>query len=54
MNVVLIILGHRSGNGIDFASIKKLTNSTAQITLSSLVIFNTILSFMLLDLQLHL
>ena len=50
--VVLVILGQGLGNILYFASIKNLTNGTAQITFSSILIFNTILSIVFLNLRL--
>lgn len=50
--VFLVMLGQGLGNIVYFAAIKELTNGTAQIAFSSILIFNTLLSFIFLDLQL--
>lgn len=54
MAVTLVVLGHGLGNVTYFASIKNLTNGTAQIAFSSILLFNTVLSLIFLDLQLSL
>lgn len=50
--VILVILSQGLGNITYFASIKNLTNSTAQIAFSSILVFNTILSLIFLGLRL--
>lgn len=52
--VTLVILGQGLGNITYFASIKNLTNGTAQIAFSSILLFNTFLSLVFLDLSLSL
>lgn len=52
--VVLVVLGQGLGNITYFASIKNLTNGTAQIAFSSILLFNTFLSLIFLDLHLGL
>jgi drug/metabolite transporter (DMT)-like permease len=48
----LIMVSQGLGNIIYFAAIKSLTNGTAQIAFSSTLLFNTLLSFLLLSLHL--
>lgn len=50
--VLLVILGQGLGNITYFAAIKNLTNGTAQIAFSSILVFNTLLALVFLDLQL--
>ena len=50
--VALVVFGQGLGNVAYFASIKHLTNGTAQIAFSSILIFNTLLSLVFLGLQL--
>ena len=50
--VLLVVLGQGLGNVVYFASIKHLTNGTAQIAFSSILVFNTFLSLVFLSLQL--
>lgn len=50
--VMLVVLGQGLGNIVYFAAIKSLTNGTAQIAFSSILLFNTFLSLIFLDLQL--
>ena len=50
--VILVVLGQGLGNIAYFEAIKNLTNSTAQITFSSILFFNTILSLLFLGLSL--
>lgn len=50
--VILVMLGQGLGNITYFASIKNLTNGTAQIAFSSILLFNTFLSLGFLDLHL--
>lgn len=52
LTVLLVIVGQGLGNIFYFASIKSLTNSTAQITFSSILIFNTTLALVFLHLHL--
>ncbi len=52
LTVTLVVLGQGLGNIFYFASIKDLTNGTAQIAFSSILLFNTFLSLIFLDLQL--
>lgn len=52
--MILVMLGQGLGNILYFASIKDLTNGTAQIAFSSILIFNTVLSLIFLDLNLSL
>lgn len=52
--VALVILGQGLGNITYFASIKNLTNGTAQIAFSSILLFNTLLSLLFLGLHLSL
>jgi drug/metabolite transporter (DMT)-like permease len=51
--VVLVVLGQGLGNVVYFASIKNLTNGTAQIAFSSILLFNTFLSLVFLELSLN-
>jgi drug/metabolite transporter (DMT)-like permease len=51
--VLLVILGQGLGNVVYFAAIRNLTNGTAQIAFSSILIFNTVLSFAFLNLHLN-
>ena len=50
--VLLVVLGQGLGNIAYFAAIKNLTNGTAQIAFSSILIFNTILALLFLSLHL--
>lgn len=50
--VIFVVLGQGLGNVVYFASIKKLTNGTAQIAFSSILLFNTVLSLAFLSLHL--
>jgi len=50
--VALVILGQGLGNITYFAAIRNLTNGTAQIAFSSILIFNTFLSLVFLNLHL--
>ena len=50
--VALVVLGQGLGNIAYFAAIKDLTNGTAQIAFSSILIFNTLLSLIFLNLHL--
>jgi drug/metabolite transporter (DMT)-like permease len=50
--VLLVIVGQGLGNIVYFASIKNLTNGTAQIAFSSILVFNTILALLFLNLHL--
>jgi len=52
ITIVLLVLGQGLGNVTYFAAIKHLTNGTAQIAFSSILIFNTLLALMFLGLQL--
>lgn len=52
ITVGLVMLAQGLGNMTYFQAIKNLTNGTAQITFSSILIFNTILSLLFLNLQL--
>lgn len=52
--VVLVILGQGLGNITYFAAIKSLTNGTAQIAFSSVLLFNTVLALLFLNLHLTL
>lgn len=51
---MLVMLGQGLGNITYFAAIKNLTNGTAQIAFSSILLFNTFLSLIFLDLNLSL
>lgn len=50
--VILVILGQGLGNITYFEAIKSLTNGTAQIAFSSILVFNTLLSLFFLNLSL--
>jgi drug/metabolite transporter (DMT)-like permease len=50
--VLLVVLGQGLGNITYFAAIKNLTNGTGQIAFSSILVFNTLLSLLFLDLSL--
>lgn len=50
--IVLVALGQGLGNITYFAAIKNLTNGTAQIAFSSILLFNTVLSLVFLNLHL--
>lgn len=50
--ICLVILGQGLGNIVYFAAIKSLTNGTAQIAFSSILVFNTLLSVFFLGLDL--
>ncbi len=50
--VALVIVGQGLGNIFYFAAIKNLTSGTAQITFSSILVFNTVLSLVFLGLKL--
>lgn len=50
--MALVMLGQGLGNILYFASIKDLTNGTAQIAFSSILFFNTFLSLVFLNLSL--
>lgn len=50
--VILVVLGQGLGNITYFASIKHLSNGTAQIAFSSILVFNTFLALVFLDLRL--
>lgn len=50
--VLLVVLGQGLGNITYFAAIKNLTNGTAQIAFSSILVFNTLLALVFLNLQL--
>lgn len=52
--VVLVVLGQGLGNVTYFEAIKSLTNGTAQIAFSSILVFNTVLSLIFLNLHLSL
>lgn len=52
VTVALVVLGQGLGNITYFAAIKDLTNGTAQIAFSSILIFNTFLSLIFLGLDL--
>ncbi|HEY4963188.1 MAG TPA: DMT family transporter [Candidatus Saccharimonadales bacterium] len=52
ITILLVVLGQGLGNIVYFAAIKNLTNGTAQISFSSILIFNTFLSFIFLNLHL--
>ncbi len=51
--VFLVVVGQGLGNIVYFASIKDLTNATAQIASSSILIFNTLLALTFLNLHLN-
>lgn len=50
--VALVMLGQGLGNIVYFEAIKNLTNSTGQIAFSSILVFNTVLSLIFLNLHL--
>jgi drug/metabolite transporter (DMT)-like permease len=50
----LVVGGQALGNVLYFEAIKSLTSSTAQITFSSILVFNTVLSVLFLNLSLGL
>lgn len=50
--IVLVVFGQGLGNIVYFEAMKSLTSSTAQITFSSILFFNTTLSLMFLGLSL--
>lgn len=50
--ILLIILSQGLGNIVYFSAIKNLTNGTAQISFSSILVFNTLLSLLFLNLHL--
>jgi|SRR3989344_1687957 len=50
--VLLVMLGQGLGNIAYFQAIKSLTNGTAQIAFSSILVFNTLLALVFLDLRL--
>lgn len=52
VTVALVVLGQGLGNITYYQAIKSLTNGTAQIAFSSILIFNTILSLIFLNLNL--
>lgn len=52
MTAILVVIPQGLGNIVYFAAIKNLTNATAQIAFSSILIFNTILALMFLNLHL--
>ena len=54
VSILLVVLGQGLGNIAYFASIKHLTNGTAQIAFSSILLFNTLLSLLFLGLNLSL
>lgn len=54
MAIILVVLGQGLGNIVYFAAVKSLTNGTAQIAFSSILIFNTFLSLVFLNLHLSL
>jgi len=54
LSVILVALGQGLGNITYFAAIKNLTNGTAQIAFSSILLFNTVLSLLFLNLHLSL
>ncbi|MEK7095891.1 MAG: EamA family transporter [Patescibacteria group bacterium] len=54
MAVALVMLGQGLGNITYFQSIKSLTNGTAQIAFSSILVFNTFLALIFLNLHLSL
>jgi drug/metabolite transporter (DMT)-like permease len=54
VTVALVIFGQGLGNILYFLAIKNLTNGTAQITFSSILIFNTFLGIAFLNLHLSL
>lgn len=50
--LILVVVAQGVGNIVYFEAIRKLTNSTAQIAFSSILIFNTLLALLFLDLHL--
>lgn len=50
--LLLVILGQGLGNILYFSAIKNLTSGTAQIAFSSVLLFNTVLALLFLDLRL--
>jgi drug/metabolite transporter (DMT)-like permease len=54
VTVLLVILGQGLGNIVYFQAIKNLTSGTAQIAFSSILVFNTFLSLIFLNLHLSL
>ncbi len=52
--MLLVIFGQGSGNVVFFAAVRHLTSGTAQIAFSSILVFNVLLSVMLLGLKLSL
>ena len=54
ITILLVILGQGFGNILYFTAIKHLTNGTAQITFSSVLVFNTILALLFTGLHLSL
>ncbi len=52
MTIILVVLSQGLGNIVYFAAIKNITNATAQIAFSSILIFNTILALLFLNLHL--
>lgn len=50
--VLFVVFGQGLGNVTYFTAIKKLTNGTAQIAFSSILVFNTLLSLIFLNLHL--
>lgn len=50
--VLLVVLGQGLGNIVYFAAIKNLTNGTAQIAFSSILVFNTVLALLFTGLHL--
>lgn len=52
--IILVILGQGLGNIIYFEALKYLNGSTAQISFSSILIFNTVFSMIFLNLKLSL
>jgi len=54
VTILLVVLSQGIGNITYFSSIKNLTNGTAQITFSSILLFNTMLSLIFLNLHLSL
>lgn len=52
ITIALLVSGQGLGNITYFAAIKNLTNGTAQIAFSSILVFNTVLSLFFLELNL--
>ncbi|MDQ5938920.1 MAG: hypothetical protein QG642_610, partial [Patescibacteria group bacterium] len=52
MALILVVVTQGVGNIVYFEAIKKLTNSTAQIAFSSILLFNTLLALLFLNLHL--